>query len=386
MDMEQWMLYGGTDSDGLNLGYAGKFGNVYTGVYYGGNLIDDLFAALTNGNRPDAVIRTNNGSGGTNDSVMVKSDGSKYYGQVVARNNIAVLVGLGNLGINVGFQQYIVGKEGAANTAVVNNGFKVPVQVGFMKDFPQFRLTSTFRLALQVVDETDQWNDTDSTGATITGNVDNGFTKFGGGVEFTLDFSKPDSSTHIIATLGAEAAYDIYNEEGLTYYAIPDSIGEVYPDSALHPWFDAGTNGFYLGFDPKIQFTGKLTENTTFGAVAEVPFGFETRGAENPFGGEHNTKSYFQLDLGVGIQCALLPDRLKLHGGLGFMLFNNSSTFEGNMSLKPDHTDNALPVSRIAIGTEIHFTKNVAADAMITSTDLTSSDAAKFVFLIMGKF
>ncbi|MDR2633164.1 MAG: hypothetical protein LBC51_06030 [Treponema sp.] len=112
-----FMGYLGIDGNGLNLGYAQNIGPLYIGICYGGSLVDDLYRRFTNQEtnsvlKRDTEITTEMEDGenkvDTNHDI-VDTDGNMVPGTVISKNDVSVLLGFGNLGLKLGFSQYLQG-------------------------------------------------------------------------------------------------------------------------------------------------------------------------------------------------------------------------------------------------------------------------------------
>jgi hypothetical protein len=117
VQIDNFMGYLGIDGNGLNLGYARNLGSLYIGICYGGSLIDDLYRRLTNQGtdsvlKRDTEITTELEDGESDIQTthgIVDSDGNPVPGTVISRNDLSLLLGFGNLGLKLGFSQYLEG-------------------------------------------------------------------------------------------------------------------------------------------------------------------------------------------------------------------------------------------------------------------------------------
>ncbi|MDR2392916.1 MAG: hypothetical protein LBD93_01990 [Treponema sp.] len=112
-----FMGFLGIDGNGLNLGYAQNIGPLYIGICYGGSLVDDLYRRFTNQDtnsvlKRDTETTTNSEDGEPKIDTkhdIVNPEGDIVPGTVISKNDVSVLLGFGNVGLKLGFSQYLQG-------------------------------------------------------------------------------------------------------------------------------------------------------------------------------------------------------------------------------------------------------------------------------------
>jgi hypothetical protein len=100
--------YLGLDNTGLSAGISGVFGRAVTSLYYNGNIIEDLFMIIANNpNAGGGGISSYEGINGTD--FTYKNFEETGPGDLDSRSNVALLFGIGNIGIKAGYSQTLNG-------------------------------------------------------------------------------------------------------------------------------------------------------------------------------------------------------------------------------------------------------------------------------------
>jgi hypothetical protein len=122
---DKWFGYGGFvttsgQSTGLelNLGYARRLGDLYLGAFYAGQITEWNNGSAGEDETTDTTTTTNTLTGGTyqqtgeNNTTSNNSTNTPYF-----YNNLGVLIGIGGMGIKVGFYEDLQGSDKYNGTA-----------------------------------------------------------------------------------------------------------------------------------------------------------------------------------------------------------------------------------------------------------------------------
>jgi hypothetical protein len=110
-NMESTFVLAGVDEYGLALGFAKKFGKLYLGASYSGDLIDELYRRVTN--KETGTLLAGMGSS-KNDNVIStapyvfdRNDEAPSDAVAESKNDVNFILGVGVFGLRLGFSEYI---------------------------------------------------------------------------------------------------------------------------------------------------------------------------------------------------------------------------------------------------------------------------------------
>ncbi|MDR2489914.1 MAG: hypothetical protein LBD20_00760 [Spirochaetaceae bacterium] len=101
--------YFGFDKDSLSVGVSRKFtGGAVTSLYYNGNIIEDIFAYISNNSLTNGQVGlgASDGVDGTDYSFM---GDLKDRNNINSRTNVGLLFGVGGFGLSIGYSQKLFG-------------------------------------------------------------------------------------------------------------------------------------------------------------------------------------------------------------------------------------------------------------------------------------
>jgi hypothetical protein len=97
------------DRDSFSVGVSGRFGNgMAAGLHYNGNIIEDIFAYISNNSLTNGKVGLGASDDGTSASYDFMGD-LKDRNNINSRSNINLLFGFGNLGFVLGYSQKLFG-------------------------------------------------------------------------------------------------------------------------------------------------------------------------------------------------------------------------------------------------------------------------------------
>ncbi|MDR3334515.1 MAG: hypothetical protein LBT13_06475 [Treponema sp.] len=435
-NMNTWFAFVGSDEQGFNLGYARNLGSLYLGISYGGSLIDDLFSRITN--RDPANITKNdtmntdaNDVTSTDHRIMDAATGS-LSGTAYSKNDIGILFGFGNIGIKLGFTEYlegtynptfitIRGPENSTRTMLVDskfeNSIKPSVQFG-----GKFKNSSiTFRPMLWAAFDIHQlsqssnenvfvtwFETTDEDGQAIDSRTDitnstweylGDYVEPSGGISLGFDFSKSDRMRSEFS-LGYNAAYRMYNNNDaaitdlseLVFTTVPPDNGIIKNDRTITELFDL-RNHIAAAF----LFSSELNTRLSIGVKGGVDIDYNimnktdttTGGAETAVGESTITTFAINPELDVGVSFRFIPEHFAMHAGLGILLYAYDETTTlltvGDDTTKQVERNLSMPTLRFGTGLTFNFNVNTAVDVLLISSGL-DMDATKFTLLFSMKY
>jgi hypothetical protein len=101
--------YFGFDKNSLSVGVSRKFiGGAVTSLYYNGNIIEDIFAYISNNSLTNGQVSlgASDGDGGSNYDFI---GDLKDRNNINSRTNVGLLFGVGGFGLSIGYSQKLFG-------------------------------------------------------------------------------------------------------------------------------------------------------------------------------------------------------------------------------------------------------------------------------------
>ncbi|MDR0525937.1 MAG: hypothetical protein LBG90_08740 [Spirochaetaceae bacterium] len=440
-----YMAYAGFDPRGVTVGFGIKLDWFYFGFAYGGSLIQELIARMTNQSTSELRLALED------DSPGVKTDQGEYPKDVQNRNEFSVLIGFWRLGIKLGFSQIVSAIQpdaknmyvGIASPFSFENalvpsvaiGASIPIgdkffiipQVQVQMDIHQFIDGDKEERPYANVSNPGSSSDTVEyfsmysqmyTEYKIGGDLgfairnDTSEVRFGAGFTLNkrispdnpLDLSSGEDIKHYVKdTTGSETAIieSVYTNTEFEIKPYGNFSGNVTEKLKL---------GFKLLFDVRINMseTERISPDTISITINSTSTDF-VPGAFGDYNKE-GLEVYLKPELDLGLSFAILPERFALHAGFGLNLF--AFTFFNGTLDKPIYNDGEnkdqkvfaeiLPSARFAFGFTVNLTANIALEMLlITSgkfdfkdepdyTNMTSlkrsmRDASKFTLFLTMK-
>jgi hypothetical protein len=443
-NLDNVFVLGGVDEWGLSLGFAKKFGKVYLGASYAGDLIDEIYRRVTNKDvEPLWMIDTKNDDSKDFNSTLVDITGKIPDGVTVSNNDINLIVGTGIFGVRLGFSEYIRSVRDYSDAPgwgfeeSLESSLKPNLELGFNIPTGKVAIKPSLRAAFDIHQFYSRSGDLDYAATDgvnpkifweLSANRVN-FLEPSAGLGIAVELALSDTSSmefalegegalRIYPAAGESGSIDSFRERGEATDSstggypklplFPDSTGGyIRPDGTIIPRTSIETVSLE-GIDvtiptdlrfsgaPSFSFTGDITERLTMGLSAAINGGFGLQTIEAKVG---DIKAFSATavsidiapDLALGASFHLIPDHFSLHAGLGLELFSfGVSTIEAEskvwgVSDKTTETRFGMPSARFGGVLTINLTKSVALDAMAFSSGLDSFDATKFNLLLTIK-
>ncbi|MDR0643220.1 MAG: hypothetical protein LBG07_12280 [Treponema sp.] len=428
-NMESTYILGGVDEWGLALGFAKKFGKLYLGASYSGDLIDEIYRRITNKelNAFSKVDRKTDGTPGSFSSAFLNHD-EIPEGLAISNNDVNVIIGAGVFGLRLGFAEYIRsvqntsdapywGLEDSLESSLKPNlelGFNIPAEKVTIKpslraalDIHQFRS----RLGYLVTDVGTPANPQAPTTYWVVQTDEINFVEPSVGLTVAVEFAVSDTASMEFALEG-DGVFRLYrgkdDPDRINTGIIYGDVSSGYPSHALNIPFPSGTSvslpgdfttiplDFQITGAPSFAFTGDITDRITLGVKIAIDSGFGIRTIETEYTGVGTESSTVLTisaapDLALGASFHLIPDHFSLHVGIGVQLFSYkraATTFEvpagGTVPGKETTSTFSLPSARIGGGLTVNLTQAVALDAMAFSSGL-DFDSTKFNLILTIK-
>jgi hypothetical protein len=437
-NMKTWLAFAGSDEQGFNLGYARNLGSLYLGISYGGSLIDDLFARITNRDpanitKNDTMNTDENDVTSTGHRIMDAATGT-LSGTAYSKNDISILFGFGNIGIKLGFTEYLEGTynpqfstgrspENSTRTMLIDskfeNSIKPSLQFGgkFKPGSITFRPMLWAAFDIHQLSQSSNTNEfvtwfeptDDASGTDITNRIWEylgDYVEPSGGINLGFDFSKSDRMRSEFS-LGYGVAYRVYNNNDdattdlsefiFTTVRPPDldvlpGNGIIKNDRTITELFDL-RNHIAAAF----LFSSELNTRLSIGVKGGVDIDYNIMNKTDTKTGMEDTKvaesviTDFAInpELDVGVSFRIIPEHFAMHAGLGILLYayNKTTTLltVGDNTTKQEERNLSMPSVRFGTGLTFNFNANAAVDALLISSGL-DIDATKFTLLLSMKY
>jgi hypothetical protein len=423
LSAERTFIFAGIDEAGLNIGYGGKFGDLYMGLSYGGSLIDELYRRMTNQStdsifKQDIVTTTQGATPSTETlSSVLDGLGNRLLGEHANTSTLQILLGSGIFGFKFGFAQFLDSRE-AERSSVFESSLKPLVELGFNFRVGPVGVKTAFRGAYDIhqynSNITTTFNHLWDNNGTLTEvpvninavrRLDFAEPSFG----FTLGFDFGSGSTTAEFDLAADAAIRFYknnDEDGVSgLWSIVDPANTSgYTDQTS--WAIKAPDIFDLRIagSPSFTYSADLSEQFTLGIKFAVGINYniltvtqslaQTGGLNSSIDREtSDTTLSIAPEVGAGISFRLLPERFALHAGFGVELFSyrqikseitqtGTSAFAG---LDPEITITdklmGLPTASFAAGFTLNFTAATALDLLAVSKNMDIDETKLTVLL-----
>jgi opacity protein-like surface antigen len=438
-NFDSTFVLGGFDEWGLALGFAKKFGKVYLGASYSGDLIDEVYRRITNKERETFwKVDSKDDAPTPNFDFYLEDENENSPGSVVSNNDINIIVGVGIFGGRLGFSEYIRSVQNSspapywAFTDSLETSLKPNLELGFKIPAGKVTIKPSLRGALDIRQFRSAKGDLDYDFKTnpatpqiywrIRDNKIN-FIEPSGGLTIAVEFALSDTSSMEFA-LGGDGYFRIYpgaNDPGSFYatevradastgypalplfkngstYLLTDGTpyaGTITPPDPLFNGIVTVPLDFWATGAPSFAFSGDITERVTLGVRVAIDAGFGLRTIEYDVGGVVDSDSALFIsvapDLALGASLHLIPDHFSLHAGFGVGLFSFEQavvTHEtAGISVPGDKETTSklgLPTARFGGGLTVNLTQALALDAMVFSSGL-DFDATKFNLLLTLK-
>jgi hypothetical protein len=429
-NMESNYGFAGIDENGLNIGYARKFKQVFLGLSYGGTLIDELFRRITNQDvnniqKVDSVEIDN--AAGTKTSTeyrILDAQSQTISGRASSVNNINIMFGVGIFGLKVGFSDYlegihdsnsITGIDGLGNktitdiiTASYDSNIKPSIEMGLNFKIGQVAVKPSIRAGVDIRQYSTSITSKESTINPITTLPDQilytseeilrDYMEPFAGVSLGFDFSR-SSSTVAVLMFEYDGYYRLYSNNDLTgiVKTISSSvIGGGPPAFSSIITTTSDIFDFRNRAAPVFIFNSNLSDQFTLGVKANVEFEYNMLNVSEVI--NDSAVSFTQdkngvlfsvtPEIDIGASFSLIPDHFAVHAGLGLELFSYSENTTIILSSGVDKTvtDQSLsmPVTKMAAGLTFNFTKTTALDILAVSSGL-GIDTTKFTLLLSMK-
>jgi hypothetical protein len=418
MRMDNSFAYAGVDSDGLKIGFAAKFGSLYFGVAYGGSLINELAARLTNGpvitmEKKEEIIKQDETV--TSTPGLVQEDGSALpIGETISDHTLGLIVGTGRVGFKFGFAEYL---KGTNQFGIVEDGFesslKPSLEVGFNFKAGSLLVKPAIRAGVdmhQFYSNTLEFPVTyRSTGASPT--------DFSRQIKTYQDYMEPFGGLTLGFDFGGggatRAEFDLIADVAMRLYNTNTEDGVV-ANWTMTPRSDPSLITFWQNKAPDISdlritanptfiYSAPVSDMLTIGAKVNVGVGYgmmsieqtvtdfgddtfnkDTEGTPHPYSTE-DTNFSIKPELGFGATFNMLPDHFAMHAGFGILLFSYEETVSKSTPPDGDPTETTtklmgLPSIKFAVGFSLNFTENVALELLAAQSG-TTIDGTKITAL-----
>ena len=440
----------GFDKNSLSAGVARRFQRgTMAGLYYNGNIIEDLLSYVTNS-------AANNSSVGMNASDSFDDIDYDFFGNVQGRNfidsrsNINLMFGAGVFGIDVGYSQKLFGRAEQSTAkrddrhnypaiiydtqnAILDNALVPHIDVGLRVDYNNvvFKTTLGFQVDIHQRRELNKGTKYTLTGPSAYSEnfvrdklsadyVEPAFT-----LRFELDFLN-DTRSYLgfaIETAGSTRVYSNMDDKGEIVAGIfwsentqTGQSPDIYQNSVTFRPLDAE-----LYLRPSVRYITAITRSLQIGLSGGFGMGFrfgqsETRSwrwadksayaaAPAPYSASiaefsgtvtevPSTDIALYPNLGVGFTCEIVPGAFALNGGVGAsqelyrLRTGEIEIYEHGVGTKivPLFEQSwGKPLAQFALGAAFSFKKHYKLHTMFSSNG-TSFDNASFILQFSAQF
>jgi hypothetical protein len=430
---------GGVDEWGIALGFAKKFGNVYLGASYSGDLIDEVYRRIANKNvEPFWKVDKKTDASAAFETYLENENGRNPPGLTVSNNDVNFIIGAGPFGLRLGFAERIESVQNSSKTPYwaftdsLESSLRPNLELGFNVSAGKVTVKPALRAAIDIRQSKSK-----------TGYLDYNFTSNPSqpaiywviqedqinflepavGLTLGLEFPLSETISMEVALEGDgyfrlyRAADDpdpvstrvTYGDASVGYPALPLfpsngsyllTNGNPYPPGSITVLSPLGTisipTDFWGSGAPSFTFTGELVEQrVSLGLKIAIDgaLGLRTTETDTGIGVISSTALTLVMapDIAFGASFHLIPEHFSLHAGIGVGLFSYEQTvlsgegLAGNAIPKTTTSKFGLPSARFGGGLTINLTQAVAMDAMVLSSGLDLDSARFNLFLTVKK-
>jgi hypothetical protein len=429
--MQNWFSYAGIDENGVNLGYATKFGPAYLGVSYGGSLIDEILRRITNQDiltlqKREEITKTSSETMAT--PGLVDSEGETIEGITTSENAVNLIFGIGGFGLKLGFSAYLEGREMGSKAEwdyeqAFESSLKPSLELGWNFPIGSVRTKIALRGAYdmhQYISLTgepflyhDEVNNT-IVSQLVDKEVYRDFTEPSGGFTLGFEFGLGGNTRAEFDLIG-DLAYRIYrnNEQDgvMTGWEIrafdPVSSNQLSEEKAkvtAPEIFDLRFSG-----NPVFTLQSDISDKLTIGAKMSLAIGYDaftvSQTRNNLFTDPTTNADYSVPDwtvklsdsrtsvtpeLGIGAKFTLWPDHFSMYAGFGIDLFSYNETIStrtvtpiGGVDEEITNTTRTLdlPTTKLTAGLALNLTSTMALDLLAITSGL-DIDTTKLTLLL----
>jgi hypothetical protein len=449
-DYKTSFVFFGFDKNSLSAGVSRRFqGGTMAGLYYNGNIIEDLLSYVTN-NAP------NNGSAGMNASDSFDDIDYDFFGSVKGRNfidsrsNINLMFGAGVFGLDVGYSQKLFGRAEQSSAkrddpgsypaviydtqnAILDNALAPHIDAGLRLDLGNviFKTVLGFQIDIHQRRELNKGtkytlqNSTTYSEHFIRDKLSADYIEPAFTLRFELDFPN-DSRSYLgfgLETAGSARIYSNRDDKGGVvagiFWSEDTQTGQtpgVYQNSITFRPFDAE-----LYLRPSVRYITAITRGLHIGLSGGFGMGFRFGQSETRSWRWSDKSAYdaslapyssaipeFQEtvteipstdialypNLGVGFIYEIVPDAFALNGGVGAAqeLYRlrtgevETYTQGAGATIMPLFKQSwGKPLAQFALGAVFSFKKNYKLHTMFSSNG-TSFDDASFILQFSAQF
>lgn len=447
-DYKKTFAFFGFSKDSLSAGVSKKFlGGLTTGLYYNGNIVDKIFAYISNNPASEGstgVIASDNFTGidyGFFGDVKGKNN-------INSSNNINLMFGAGLFGLDIGYSQKLYGRverstaephrvgltddayfDNSTN-AILDNALAPHIDMGFRFDFARAVFKTTLGMQVDIhqrrelnkgerITIADYY--TGTLGTTTASNVTNklaaDYIEPAAALRFELDFNV-DENAYIglaLETAGSMRFYSNMDDRGETVEGIfwSGESGTAYTTSvterplnlevlarpsvryitAIGKAMHIGLSG---GFGMGFRFGSSETKTWTWANKADYA------AASAPYDDNSVVSTVKEIpavdlalypNLGIGFSYEVIPQTFVLNGGVGAaqelyrLRTGEKETTVGGIALTTPVYEQTWgePLAQLALGASFSFKKKYTLDAVFTSNG-TSFDNSSFVLQFSAQF
>jgi hypothetical protein len=417
----------GLDVNSLSLGVSRKFLGAITSLYYNGNIIEDMFAILANNSDGGNVsIQALEGIAGADYDLFGLLKGNK----IDSRTNIGLLLGVGSVGIKLGYTQDLKGsvqepssepvREGdnayinQGKTAELNNGFAPSIEFGLRFIFPKVIFRTNLAATVDIHNKR-AFNKGSRIylGNYVTGNgtyrvEDDTVSKdladyIEPAAALRLEFEFPTDERSRLS-LGFELGskmkfYSNTDDKGNEVTGIFHSMKIGTDGAGGYEYYTTDITDMSILTRPSVRYITLMTERLKLGLNAGIGLNFKF-GKESSQYYIYDNFATFERDpspmasstenrittldlsispvLGIGIDYAIVPNMFAVNAGVGagqtlyeVAVRTVQKNIAGMETETPEFEQSwGKPVAQLALGANFKFNTNFVLDAMFSSNGI----------------
>jgi hypothetical protein len=417
-NMENVFVLAGVDEYGLALGFAKKFGKLYFGASYSGDLIDELYRRVTNKETGSLLagvgLAKNDSSISTAPYVYNRFDEPPEDAVATSNNDVNLILGVGIFGLRLGFSEYIravnyelgetITDADYAGQDSLETSLKPNLEIGF--NIPAGKVTikpalwGAFDIRGVNYKSANRYYNFDASSPLPVGAVYElaqgriNFMEPSGGLTVDVEIAVSDATSISFGLEGGGAfrlypgaddpdALEFLSDDtttptgkplgfDLTGVGTATGVGGMTGNAGTIPLDLRASGGLSFGF------SSDISERFTLAGKFQLLGTFNWLKAESETAGVTVSATTLAIsgapDLALGASFHLIPDHFSLHAGIGVELFSfgyaTADTDPAPTNGKNVTTNFGLPSARFGGGLTVNLTQAVALDAMAFSSGL----------------